>query len=44
MKNKLCFLAVVALGLLPGAPAASNTTDDLDAKIAQLSKKGTTAK
>ena len=44
MKNKLCFLAVFALGVLPGAAATTDTLDDLDAKIAQLSKKGTTTK
>jgi len=44
MKDKLCFLAVVALGLLPGAAATTDTADDLGAKIAQLSKKGTTTK
>ena len=44
MKNKVCFLAAVALGLLSVAAATTNTVDDLDAKIAQLSKKGTTVK
>ena len=44
LKNKGGGLAAVALGLLSLAATATNTTDDLDAKIAQLSKKGTTAK
>jgi serine protease AprX len=44
MKKKACFLSSIALGILSLAAAATNTTDDLDAKIAQLSKKGTTAK
>ena len=44
MKNEMYFLAAVALGLLRGVAATTNTLDDLDAKIAQLSRKGTTAK
>jgi len=44
VKTKLCFLAALALGLLSVAAATTNTLDDLDAKIAQLSKKGTTVK
>jgi hypothetical protein len=42
MKNEMFFLAAVALGLLRGVAATTNTLDDLDAKIAQLSKHDTT--
>ena len=42
MKNEMCFLVVIALGLLRGVAATTNTLDDLDAKIAQLSKQDTT--
>ena len=42
MKNNLYFLAAVALGLLPGAAATNNSADDLNARIAQLSRNSTT--
>jgi len=42
LKNKGGVLAAVALGLMSLAAATTNTVDDLDVKIALLSKKGTT--
>ena len=42
MRTKLLLLVALGLDLLPVAAATANTLDDLDEKIAQLSKRGTT--